>query len=159
MERKCRNLNNHICHQWKCEVDLSSWPLAVNLCMKHKCCSQSCLWFQDQHDTSGQVCFVNGLSNIQVREVESRCSFSIAELGADTINSVSYEYSKMAARGGDDCWKKFNHKTRGVEWNWLFNVTINDISVIYVTAHRCAGGLKKKLDLRSGSQRHRHFVG
>ena len=43
--------------------------------------------------------------------------------------------------------------------NWLFNVTINDISVIYVTAHRCAGGLKKKMDLRSGSQRHRHFVG
>ena len=35
--------------------------------------------------------------------------------------------------------------------NWLFNVTINDISVTYVTAHRCAGGLKKKLDLRSGS--------
>ena len=28
--------------------------------------------------------------------------------------------------------------------NWLFNVTINDISVIHVTAHRCAGGLKKK---------------
>ena len=46
-----------------------------------------------------------------------------------------------------------------VELNWLFNVTINDISVIYVTEHRCAGGLKKKLDLRSGSQRHRHFVG
>ena len=45
------------------------------------------------------------------------------------------------------------------EVNWLFNVTVNDISVIYVTAHRCAGGLKKKLDLRSGSQRHRHFVG
>ena len=41
------------------------------------------------------------------------------------------------------------------EVNWLFNVTINDISVIYVTAHRCAGGLEKKLDLRSGSQRHR----
>ena len=45
------------------------------------------------------------------------------------------------------------------ELNWLFNVTINGISVIYVTAHRCAGGLKKKFDLRSGSQRHRHFVG
>ena len=43
--------------------------------------------------------------------------------------------------------------------NWLLNVTINDISVIYVTAHRCAGGLKKKLDLRSGSERHRRFVG
>ena len=37
-----------------------------------------------------------------------------------------------------------------VELKWLFNVTINDISVLYVTAHRCAGGLKK-LDLRSGS--------
>ena len=37
------------------------------------------------------------------------------------------------------------------EWDWLFNVTINDISVIYVTAHRCAGGLKK-LDLRSDSR-------
>ena len=44
------------------------------------------------------------------------------------------------------------------EWDWLFNVTANDISVIYVTAYRCAGGLKK-LDLRSDSQRHRHFVG
>ena len=41
--------------------------------------------------------------------------------------------------------------------NWLFNVTINDISVIYVTAYRCADGLK--LDLRSGSQRNRHLVG
>ena len=26
---------------------------------------------------------------------------------------------------------------------WLLNVTINDISVIHVMAHRCAGGLKK----------------
>ena len=36
------------------------------------------------------------------------------------------------------------------EQNWLFNVTINDISVIYVTAHRCAGGWKK-VNLRWGS--------
>ena len=28
-------------------------------------------------------------------------------------------------------------------------VTFNDIAVINVTAHRCAGGLKGKLDLRS----------
>ena len=47
---------------------------------------------------------------------------------------------------------------RWVELNWLFNVTINDSSVIYMTAHICAGG-PKKLDLRSGFQRHRHFVG
>ena len=41
----------------------------------------------------------------------------------------------------------------------LFNITCNDISVLYMTAYRCAGGLKKKLNLWSGSQRHRHFVG
>ena len=29
----------------------------------------------------------------------------------------------------------------------------------YMWRHRCAGGLKKKLYLRSGSQRHRHFTG
>ena len=28
-----------------------------------------------------------------------------------------------------------------------------------MTAHRCAGGFKKKLDLRSGPQSHKHFVG
>ena len=33
----------------------------------------------------------------------------------------------------------------------LFVVLRNDISVIYVTAHRCAGGLEKKFDLRSAS--------
>ena len=50
-----------------------------------------------------------------------------------------------------------------LEWSGL--VTFNDISVIhgkiekvprdichiYVTSHRCVGGLKKTLDLRSGS--------
>ena len=44
------------------------------------------------------------------------------------------------------------------EWDWFLNVTCNDNSVIYVTAQRSAGGLKK-LNLRSGSQRHWHFVG
>ena len=57
---------------------------------------------------------------------------------------------------GNKCDK--NVKYKRVEFNWLFNATINDISVIYVTAHRCASGLKK-LDLRSGSQCHRHFAG
>ena len=31
------------------------------------------------------------------------------------------------------------------EWDWLFNVTWNDISVIYVTAHRCAGGIEEEV--------------
>ena len=34
---------------------------------------------------------------------------------------------------------------------WLLNVTIDDILLIHVRAHRCAGVLKKKLDLQSGS--------
>ena len=42
------------------------------------------------------------------------------------------------------------------EWDWLINVTCNDISVIYETAHICAGRLKKKLDPWSGSQCHIH---
>ena len=41
---------------------------------------------------------------------------------------------------------KENFANLGVsERDWLLNVTCNDISGIYVTAHRCAGGLKKKL--------------
>ena len=35
-------------------------------------------------------------------------------------------------------------------WYNMINVTINDFSVKHMTAHRCAGGLKK-FDLRSGS--------
>ena len=45
------------------------------------------------------------------------------------------------------------------ECDGLLNVTCNDISVIYVTAHRCTGGFKNKWNLQSGYQRHRHFVG
>ena len=39
----------------------------------------------------------------------------------------------------------------------VFYVTCNVIS--YMWRHRCAGRLKKKLYLRSGTQRHRHFAG
>ena len=47
-----------------------------------------------------------------------------------------------------------NAATRLSEASWRRD------KVIYVTAHtRCAGGLKKKLNLRSGSQHHRHFAG
>ena len=40
-------------------------------------------------------------------------------------------------------------------------VVLRNSSLIYmyVTAHRCADGLKEKVDLQLGSQRHRHFVG
>ena len=44
------------------------------------------------------------------------------------------------------------------EWDWLLNVTCNDISVIYVKAHRYAGGLKKKMDQRWGFKCHRLFI-
>ena len=39
--------------------------------------------------------------------------------------------------------------------DWLLNLTCNYISVIYVTSHRCASGLKKKLNLGLDSQRHK----
>ena len=45
----------------------------------------------------------------------------------------------------------------GLVYLWFY-VTVKDTSVIYVMAHRCAGCLKKKVDIRSGSQRHRHFM-
>ena len=67
-----------------------------------------------------------------------------------TLNTILFS-------AGHTIWQQQVQKWGEVKW--LFNVTINNISVIHVTAHRCAGGLKKKLDLRSGSQRHRHFVG
>ena len=43
-------------------------------------------------------------------------------------------------------------------WDWLLNAPCNDISVIYVKAHRCAGGLKKKMDQRRGFKCHRLFI-
>ena len=69
-----------------------------------------------------------------------------------TTESLSVTLGQIICFWKLKCWVELS-------WIWLFNVTINTISVIYVTAHRCAGGLKKKLGLRSGSQRHRHFVG
>ena len=44
------------------------------------------------------------------------------------------------------------------QWDWLCNVTRNDISVICVPTLDVQSE-SKKLNLRSGSQRHRHFVG
>ena len=72
------------------------------------------------------------------------------------IDPIKKELGKLF---NEEVRKKMTSMRVCVSVNLLFNVTINDISVIYVTAHRCAGGLKKKLDLRSGSQHHRHFVG
>ena len=42
------------------------------------------------------------------------------------------------------------------ELDWLLNVTSNDISVIYVTAHRCAGRLV--VPIWSGSQRKTNYL-
>ena len=54
-------------------------------------------------------------------------------------------------------WVSEWERERERERDWLLNVTINNILLIYVTAQRCGGGLKK-LDLRSGFECHRHFV-
>ena len=50
--------------------------------------------------------------------------------------------SSMTFIRGNRCIEREKDTFKG-EVNWFFNVTINDISVIYVTAHICAGGLKK----------------
>ena len=78
-----------------------------------------------------------------------------------TRHSEIFSYDRWFIFNAKGTFQMHNFVYPLIRWlvNWLFNVTINDISVIYVTPHRCAGGLKKKLDLRSGSQRHRHFVG
>ena len=54
-------------------------------------------------------------------------------------------------------WKTITNFEWVREWDWLLNVTSDDISVIYVKAHRCPGGLKK-FDLLSGSQSHSHLI-
>ena len=78
------------------------------------------------------------------------CEFYVSTMSPSPVFKIVSEFIKL--------YSFIPSQKSVVMVNWLFNViTINDISVIYVTAHRCAGGLKK-LDLRSGSQRHRHFV-
>ena len=89
----------------------------------------------------------------------------VSEIGCLTSHATILQLHMWRHRcAGGPKWRSWTYglapNAIDISWvNWLFNVTINDISVIYVTAHRCAGGLKKKFDLRSGSQRHRHFVG
>ena len=55
-------------------------------------------------------------------------------------------------------WQDFIHSKPYCVCVLEFHVTCNDIS-LYMWRQKCAGGLKNELDLRSGSQRHRHFVG
>ena len=52
-------------------------------------------------------------------------------------------------------------RCRQFTWVWIYFCFTSHATVFqsYMWRHRCAGGLKKKLYLRSGSQRHRHFVG
>ena len=47
------------------------------------------------------------------------------------------------------------------ELSWVYWCFASHATIFqsYMWRHRCAGGLKKLLYLRSGSQRHRHFAG
>ena len=55
LERKICDveIDVHVCHKWKCEVDRPSRSTEVNPDMKQKCCSLSFLWCRVQQDTSG----------------------------------------------------------------------------------------------------------
>ena len=48
-----------------------------------------------------------------------------------------------------------------VEFSYVFWCFTSHATVFqsYMLRHRCASGLKKKLYLRSGSQRHKHYAG
>ena len=65
-------------------------------------------------------------------------------------NSRLVEYISALSR------VKIEFKFNWVYWCFTSHATIFQS---YMWRHRCAGGLKKKLYLRSGSQRHRHFAG
>ena len=48
-----------------------------------------------------------------------------------------------------------------IRLSWVYWCFTSHATILqsYMWRHRCAGGLKKKLYLQSGSQRHRHFAG
>ena len=48
-----------------------------------------------------------------------------------------------------------------ISWVWVYWCYTSHATIFqsYMWRHRCAGGLKKKLYLQLGSQRHRHFAG
>ena len=77
-----------------------------------------------------------------------------------TVRNASENYK---IKNSCSQWKNSNHEpfaynVRASKIGCLMSHATIDISVIYVTAQRCAGGLKE-LDLRSGSQHDKHIVG
>ena len=76
------------------------------------------------------------------------------------MRSCPLEGSKWSRDGAWTCTLKNPTKSVTLEARWIGCLTSQlTIFQSYVTAHRCAGRLKKKLDQRWGSQRNRHFEG
>ena len=97
----------------------------------------------------------NGRQGAKVKHVNVRVALATQLIGS--LRSGLGQWTSVCSLPGlvsdSNQHKLVMWERRWGEVNWLFNVTINNISGIYVTAHRCTGGLKK-LDLRSSSQRH-----
>ena len=55
--------------------------------------------------------------------------------------------------------RHFHSMHKKVKVNWFLTVTINYISVIHVTAQRCAGGTEEEVRPTVGLPCHTHFVG
>ena len=81
------------------------------------------------------------------------------------IHEVCYNWRHNWRLFVEDKWSYYILYWYHKLWNTLFWFVL---LVFYVTCtlfqsymwrHRCAGGLKEKFYLRSGSQRHRHFAG
>ena len=87
-----------------------------------------------------------------------RRSYSVRQYGWNTINWVGYLAANLTHLGLlKEKWWKWTYRwifevhspenikflSQKSECVWLLDVTFNDISIIYVTVHVCAGRLKK----------------
>ena len=122
--------------------------------------SDSVLWQTPLHQQKCQKGNITTQTTPQKSLITQRLRTDLGQsVGVTTATKLAW-LTGLRAQPSHSPQQPCNHTFKWGKVNWLFNVTIKNFSVIHVTAHRCAGGLKKKwLDLRSGSQRHRHFVG
>ena len=115
------------------------WAITVTDCKDKEivCVSHRPFW---------TVCRYIGVSVIHCSNI-----FTEKEYGIGTLHK-NIKYNNL-------CYFRFQEKR--LVWFGLFFVVVSQSQRyfnIYVTTHRCAGGLKKKVDLRLGSKRHWHFV-
>ena len=99
----CGSWNRNACHQGKCAADRPSQSTGVNPSRRQRCCSPSCLWSQAQRNNPDNSHNLGYWLTIRHRCIcmwrwTEMLTFSF-QLRAKTMNSASYEYRNMSARG------------------------------------------------------------